>query len=58
MRKHNVNPDVKNCLQHNVVVDVLDGVHMLETEPGRASVQTSLFANPDIESHGKGWGVY
>lgn len=30
---------------------------MLETEPGKASVQTSLFTGANIESHGKGLGV-
>jgi hypothetical protein len=39
-------------------MDVLEGVHELETEPGRASGQISLFANPDIEPHDKGSGVY
>jgi len=56
--EYNLEPSVKIRLQHNVVVEVLEGVHMLETEPGRASVQTSLLAIPKAESHGKGLGAY
>jgi hypothetical protein len=48
---------VKIRLQHNVVVEVLEGVHMLETEPGRASVQISLLVIPKVESHGNGLGA-
>jgi hypothetical protein len=54
------NPEssVKTRLQHDVAVEVLEGVHTLKTEPGRASVQVSLFAIPEAESHDKGLGAY